>query len=789
MNYIWIIPLLPGLGAALNGIVGVRYFSRRAAGFVACTTMTAALGLSLAAFWQLLGRAGEARAVDVVVAQWFPAIPLELRSGQIGAFQVPWGFRLDPLAAMMILIVTGIGTLIHVYSTAYMADEPRGGVARFFCYLNLFCFFMLTLVLGNNFLVMFVGWEGVGLCSYLLIGYWYEKNSASDAGKKAFITNRVGDWGFVLGVFLVFWTFGTLDFRAVQNAAAAMPIESTHFGVLSFICVLLFVGAVGKSAQIPLYVWLPDAMEGPTPVSALIHAATMVTAGVYMLGRNAVLFSHAPMVMQIVAVIGVLTALMAASIGLVQYDIKRVLAYSTVSQLGYMFTAMGVGAFAAGAFHLMTHAFFKALLFLGSGSVIHAMAGEQDMRRMGALKKYLPITYATMLVGTLAIAGIPPLSGFFSKDEILFRSFLANKVIWVLAAVTAMMTAFYMFRLVAMTFFGTYRGPAWETVGHAAFAIPASDRAKDVRLAAAHGAPHPADPHAHGRAHQIDHEVAHGPSEPDDTTIGRSTAHDAQAGHGHGPWHGPHESPSAMTVPLMALAVGAIVAGFVGVPGALGGGNAIERFLEPSFTAGPAASEASGEPRSGDVVAGAELERSRTSTAEVRGLEHAPGAAEESGGHVSRGIELGLMGLSVIVAVVGIGAAWKFYVTSPQISERLAERFSGAHRVLANKYYVDELYDATVVDGTMGSARTLWAVDRNVVDGAVNGTGWLTIISAWLSGLTDRTVVDGLVNLVGWVVQEGSLAFRRVQTGLVQNYALVMLFGIFAFVSIYLFVR
>src|SRR5262249_29194186 len=413
----------------------------------------------------------------------------------------------------MLLVVTGIGTLIHVYSTSYMADEPRAGVARFFCYLNLFCFFMLTLVLGNNFLVMFVGWEGVGLCSYLLIGYWYEKKSAADAGKKAFITNRVGDWGFILGVFLIFSTFGTFDFRAVQNAAATMPIEAGHFGVLSAITLLLFVGATGKSAQIPLYVWLPDAMEGPTPVSALIHAATMVTAGVYMLGRNAVLFSHAPMVMEIVAIIGVLTALMAASIGLVQYDIKRVLAYSTVSQLGYMFTAMGVGAYAAGAFHLMTHAFFKALLFLGSGSVIHAMAGEQDMRRMGGLKRYLPVTFVTMMVGTLAIAGIPPLSGFFSKDEILFRAFLSYKLIWVIAVATALMTAFYMFRLMWMTFCGAYRGPAWETTAHAVGSV-AADRAKDVRVAATHGAPHPADLHAHGRAHEQDHEVAHGPAEP-----------------------------------------------------------------------------------------------------------------------------------------------------------------------------------------------------------------------------------------------------------------------------------
>ncbi len=465
MRYIWLIPLLPGIGAAMNGLVGIRSFSRKTAGTLACATMVFALGLSLLAFWQLLGLPAGERAYDVIVADWFPAIPLQTHDG-IGSFRAPWGFRLDPLSGMMLLVVTGIGTLIHVYSTAYMVDEPRGGFARFFCYLNLFCFFMLMLVLGSNFLVMFVGWEGVGLCSYLLIGYWYEKKSASDAGKKAFITNRVGDWGFVLGVFLIFFTFGTLDFRAVQDAAARMPIEAGHFGILSAICLLLFVGAIGKSAQIPLYVWLPDAMEGPTPVSALIHAATMVTAGVYMLGRNAVLFSHAPEVMTIVAVVGVLTALMAASIGLVQYDIKRVLAYSTVSQLGYMFTAMGVGAFSAGAFHLMTHAFFKALLFLGSGSVIHAMAGEQDMRGMGGLKKYMPVTFATMMIGTLAIAGIPPFAGFFSKDEILFRAFLQNKVIWSVAVLTALMTAFYMFRLMYMTFYGTYRGPAWGAAGH-----------------------------------------------------------------------------------------------------------------------------------------------------------------------------------------------------------------------------------------------------------------------------------------------------------------------------------
>ncbi len=574
MQFIWLIPLLPGIGAAVNGLIGVRSFSRRTAGAVACSTMVAALGLALVAFWQLLGLPPAERAVDVVVAQWIPTIPLQTATGALGGLQAPWGFRLDPLSAMMLLVVTGVGTLIHVYSTAYMADEPRGGVARFFCYLNLFCFFMLVLVLGDNFLVMFVGWEGVGLCSYLLIGYWYEKKSASDAGKKAFITNRVGDWGFILGVFLVYWTFGTFDFRAVQNAAATMPIETANFGTLSIICLLLFVGATGKSAQIPLYVWLPDAMEGPTPVSALIHAATMVTAGVYMVGRNAVLFTHAPQVMSIVAIVGVLTALMAASIGLVQNDIKRVLAYSTVSQLGYMFTAMGVGAFSAGAFHLMTHAFFKALLFLGSGSVIHAMAGEQDMRRMGGLKKFLPITYATMLIGTLAIAGIPPFAGFFSKDEILFRAFLANKAVWVLAVATALMTAFYMWRLVAMTFYGAYRGPAWEAAAPVA-----------VATAAGHGTSHPADAFAHGQANRADHEVSHGPAEPHGDGGQAAPAVHADGGHGHGAWHGPHESPRPMTVPLMALALGAIVAGFVGVPAALGGPDTIEHFLEPSFTA------------------------------------------------------------------------------------------------------------------------------------------------------------------------------------------------------------
>ncbi len=770
MDLIWLIPVLPGLGALINGLVGIRSFNRQTAGLVACAAMAAALGLSLYAFAQLLGLPAEARDHVVNLGHWIPPIPLATANG-IGSFEVPWAFRLDPLSGMMILVVTGIGFLIHIYSTAYMQDEPRGGYARFFCYLNLFCFFMLTLVLGSTFLTMFVGWEGVGLCSYLLIGYWYEKKSASDAGKKAFLVNRVGDWGFVLGVFLVFYTFGSLDFRVVANAASSMPVE-TQFGVISLICLLLFIGATGKSAQIPLYVWLPDAMEGPTPVSALIHAATMVTAGVYMVGRNAVLFGHAPIVAQIVMVVGVLTAFMAATIGLVQYDIKRVLAYSTVSQLGLMFLAMGAGAyatahgwphiglaaFAAGAFHLMTHAFFKALLFLGSGSVIHAMAGEQDMRRMGDLKRYMPVTYMTMMIGTLAIAGIFPLAGFFSKDEILFRAFLTNKIIWVFAVATALMTAFYMFRLMSMTFFGKYRGAAWE------HSTPAA-----VHAAVAHGVPNPTDAHAHGQANKRLHDVTHGPA--DDHGPAHDAAH-GHGGHGHGPWHGPHESPQPMTVPLMVLAVGAIVAGFVSIPPALGGGAALEHFLEPSFTASAMHVSEGAAAQAGEPVAAAE-------SAEAAHAEP----------HVSHAAELGLMAFSVMVALIGIVAAYRLYVLSPEIAERLKERYAGAHGLLYNKYYVDELYDATFVAGTMKSSRGLWGFDRRVVDGAVNGSGWLTVFMSWVSSLIDRYIVDGAVNLVGRTSEESSFVFRRVQTGLVQNYALLMLAGVCAFVSIYLLVR
>ncbi|MBI2833736.1 MAG: NADH-quinone oxidoreductase subunit L [Acidobacteria bacterium] len=752
MDVIWLIPLLPGLGAAVNGVVGIRFFSRRAAAALACSTMGLAVILAILAVTELVG-SGQPEHL-VTIGDWIPPIPLQTVDG-IGRFHVPWAFRLDPLAGMMTLVVTVIGFLIHVYSVAYMEDEPRGAYARFFCYLNLFCFFMLMLVLGSNFLVMFVGWEGVGLCSYLLIGYWYEKKTASDAGKKAFIVNRIGDWGFVLGLVLVFFTFGTLDFRDVANAASTMPVEAAAFGTLSLMTLLLFIGAMGKSAQIPLYVWLPDAMEGPTPVSALIHAATMVTAGVYMVCRNAVLFSHAPQVMLIVAVIGAVTALMAASIGLVQTDVKRVLAYSTVSQLGYMFLAAGVGAYAAGAFHLMTHAFFKALLFLGSGAVIHAMAGEQDMRRMGALGPYMPITFATMMIGTLAIAGIPPFAGFFSKDEILAAAFHQNRLLWTIAVITAGMTAFYMFRLMSLTFLGAYRGPVWAQ----------PDGASE---AAVHGMPHPSDVHAHGQAERPEHEVTHGPAHPD-------------RGHGHGHWHGPHEASAFMTVPLIVLACGAIIAGFVGVPAALGGSNRIHKFLEPSFTAGVHHEAATG------------AEGASIGPAGEQGASPAASASSQAAGdaHLPASVEWALMAFSVLVALAGIGLAYRNYVKQPAISERWAASGATAHRVLTNKYYVDELYDATVVTGTLSSARGLWTFDRGVVDGAVNGSGWFTIFTSWVSHMFDKYIVDGLVNLAGGVIEDSSFMFRRLQTGLVQNYALLMLFGVglFAFVSLYLFIR
>ena len=519
---LWLIPALPLAGAAINGFLGKK--SSRTA------VTTVGLVFPGAAFaWALLV-ALRFSSLDLpyqeYVAHWI----------RYGNFSADFALYLDQLSLIMLLVVTGVGFLIHIYSVGYMWDDPS--YYRFFAYLNLFMFFMLTLILANNYLVMFIGWEGVGLASYLLIGFWFTKDSAASAGKKAFIVNRIGDFGFLIGLFLLIQHFGSLNFTQVFAQVQPFAPENTSAGLLTAIGILLMVGACGKSAQIPLYVWLPDAMEGPTPVSALIHAATMVTAGVYMVSRSHVIFERAPMALMVVAVIGTLTALFAATIGITQTDIKKVLAYSTVSQLGYMFMACGVGAFSAGIFHLMTHAFFKGLLFLSAGSVIHAVGGEQDMRRMGGLRSFIPWTFLTMGIATLAIAGIPPFAGFWSKDEILWKAYSSDHgswVFWLIGVITALLTSFYMFRLLFMTFFGDYRGARVD---------------------------------AHGQAHAVHGQDEHGHDE-----------------HGHGE---PHESPMVMLVPLMILALLSMVGGLVGI------GNRFEHFLGPVFGSG-AVAEGAGE--------------------------------------------------------------------------------------------------------------------------------------------------------------------------------------------------
>jgi NADH-quinone oxidoreductase subunit L len=659
-----LIPLLPLLGFLINAGLG-RRISKPASGAVACGAIGASFLVALTAVWRLVSMPVESRAIVDQVFTWITS----------GRFTAAFSLRVDPLSSVMILVVTGIGTLIHIYSTAYMHEETDAEYARYFSYLNLFAAFMLVLVLGSNFLVMFVGWEGVGLCSYLLIGFWYQKQSASDAGKKAFIVNRIGDFGFLLGVLLIFVRFGSIDFQEVAHAAATLRPEAV-FGTVSLMTLLLFVGATGKSAQIPLYVWLPDAMEGPTPVSALIHAATMVTAGVYMIGRNAVLFSHAPQTLMIVAVIGTATALMAGTIGLVQNDIKRVLAYSTVSQLGYMFLAMGVGAFGAGIFHLYTHAFFKALLFLGSGAVIHALSGEQDLRRMGGLKNELPITYWTFVIGAVAIAGVPGLAGFFSKDEILFRTYAGgHTVLWVVGMLTSLLTAIYMFRVVFLAFHG-------------------SSRSGSSPDAPAHVASHdPPSPHA----------PSHDPSsEP-------APAH-----------HHLHDAPPAMAFALIVLAIGSVVAGYAGLPAVLGGGDWFARYLEPSFGVLP---------------------------------------VEEVAEH---GLEGTLMILSSGLAFAGIGIAMYFFLTNRRAADQVAARFSGVQRLLLNKYYVDEAYDATVVQPIkIVSQEVLWKiVDVRVIDGAVNG------VAETVGGLAET--------------------LRRLQSGSVRTYAASLLFGVVMILGYYL---
>jgi NADH-quinone oxidoreductase subunit L len=694
-----LIPLFPLLGFAINASMG-RRLPKKVSGGLASLVMLASFAVSLAVVWQLANLAPAQRLIEQTLYTWIAS----------GDFVLDLALRVDPLASVMILVITGIGSLIHIYSTAYMHEERDSEYARYFSYLNLFAAFMLVLVLGANFLVLFIGWEGVGLCSYLLIGFWFEKRSAADAGKKAFVVNRIGDYAFILGTLLLFVRFGTLDFQRIASAVAPLAPEPM-FGVLSLATLLLFIGATGKSAQIPLYVWLPDAMEGPTPVSALIHAATMVTAGVYMIGRNAVLFSHAPETMQVVAVIGASTALMAGTIGLVQNDIKRVLAYSTVSQLGYMFLAMGVGAFGAGIFHLYTHAFFKACLFLGSGAVIHALHGEQDIRNMGGLKSALPITYWTFLIASLAIAGVPGLAGFFSKDEILFETFAhGHTILWTVGILTSLLTATYMFRLVFLTFHGQRRHDAPPQ--HAVEEEPAA-HGPDAALHQPGAALH----RPGADLHRPDTDLHH----PDT--------------HSHRPGAALHDAPAAMAMALVVLAIGSVLAGYVGVPGR----NVLASWLEPSFEA-----------RSVTTLAGEQVgEAGRTG---------GTGEAAEA----DEGLELTLMVVSSIVAFAGIGLAAFIWLKRREIADKGAAMFPGLYRTLLNKYYVDEIYDATIVQPIrIVSQEGLWrGIDVHVIDGAVNGAA---------------SIVDG-----------SSTLLRRLQSGSVRAYAGSLFIGVVLILGYYL---
>jgi len=704
LDHIWLIPFFPACGAAIMFFFG-RKLQKRTVSAVRVGAVLLTFLMAVGAFWQYPDYAKahpEKLGYEKTVYTWLGTDSGQpnfvTHDGTPASFRVDAGFLFDPLSGIWLLFVTGVGTLIHIYSTGYMAHE--GGYYRFFGYLNLFMFSMLTLILANNYALMFVGWEGVGLCSYLLIGFYFQRKSAGDAANKAFITNRIGDAGFILGLLTIAWVFGSIQFTRVTELA-----RSGHFAIgdplITIATLMLFVGACGKSAQLPLYVWLPDAMEGPTPVSALIHAATMVTAGVYMVARSNALFVLAPTSMKTVAIVGALTALFAASIGLVQNDIKRVLAYSTVSQLGYMFLALGVGAFAAGVFHVFTHAFFKALLFLGSGSVIHAMSGEHDMRNMGNLGGRIKITHATMFIATLAIAGIFPFAGFFSKDEILWQTWSrengAYRFLWYIGYATALMTAFYMFRLMYLTF---------------------------------HGKPR--------MSHDVEHHI--------------------------------HESPKSMTVPLIILALCSIFAGFLGWPHSLLGSNRFEKFLEPVFAKEAHVLRVEGE--AGQLAAGKQEE------------EHTSGS------------EYLLMILSVGAAGLGWGMAWRSYRHADKgYIEPIAAAAPPVYNTLLNKYYVDEGYDYAFTGrrkvgdvrlGVMGLGEASSWFDAHIVDGLVNGAGWITRATSTVSKWFDKWIIDGVgVNGPAILARALSYPTRALQWGLVQWYALVMVVGLVGFVFYY----
>jgi NADH-quinone oxidoreductase subunit L len=583
LQIVYLIPLLPLIGFLINGL-GRNHLSKTMISFMGCGTVLASFILSIWVFMQVRGG-------NTHIADYFNFI-------SVGNLKIPFAFQIDQLSSLFLLIITGVGFLIHVYSTSYMHEENTGHFGRYFSYLNLFIFSMLLLVMGANFVIMFIGWEGVGLCSYLLIGYWFKDNDNNKAANKAFIMNRIGDLAFLIAIFWLIAKIGTVSYAEVFSLANLAKLKSTD---VTIITLLLFAGAAGKSAQIPLYTWLPDAMAGPTPVSALIHAATMVTAGVYMIARSNLLYSLSQVSMNVVAVIGLATALLAATIAMKQNDIKKILAYSTVSQLGFMFLALGTGAYVAAVFHVMTHAFFKALLFLGSGSVIHAMGGEQDIRNMGGLSKKLKITFITFFIGCIAIAGIPPFSGFFSKDAILLSAFIKSPVLYGIALFTALLTAFYMFRLLFITFSGSFRG-------------------------------------TEDQKHHL------------------------------------HESPFAMTMPLIVLAILSIIGGFVGIPEVfMKGGDRLGEFLSPVIKT----------------------------------------QAEHS---VSHSTEYMLMGLSTSLVVAMIIAAWVMF------RNYKTKESSAFGKILENKWYVDELYESIVVQPLHRFAGFLKSViETKVVDGLVNG--------------------------------------------------------------------
>ena len=635
-DLIYLIPLLPLIGFLINGLAR-NVLSKSLVSIIGSGVIFLAFLLSVVVF------------LNVRHEGFIPQIISYFDFINVGKIHVSFAFQVDQLSSLFLLIITGVGFLIHVYSTSYMKEENNANFARYFSYLNLFVFSMLLLVMGANYVIMFIGWEGVGLCSYLLIGYWFKNTIYNNAAKKAFIMNRIGDLGFLLGIFWMINAFGSVSFHDLFNNENGIITPAVSTSTITGITMLLFVGAMGKSAQIPLYTWLPDAMAGPTPVSALIHAATMVTAGIYMIARSNLMYTLAPTTMTVVAIVGLATAIFAATIALKQNDIKKVLAYSTVSQLGYMFLGLGVGAYTSAVFHVMTHAFFKALLFLGAGSVIHAMGGEQDIRKMGGLSKHMRITYITFFIGCIAIAGIPPFSGFFSKDEILAGAFAKNPVLYVIGLGGALLTAFYMFRLLAMTFMGKFRGT-------------------DEQL------------------------------------------------------HHVHESPSAITIPLIVLAFLSMVGGLIGIPEFMtSNGHKLGEFLDPIFASSNA------------ILVKHEIP------------------------HQTEWI---LTGVSTILIIIISGWAWKKY-KSYQL--QTAEE-TGFAKVLQNKWYVDELYDAIIVKP-------------------------LKSLSLFFNNVIERSGIDGLVNGVGRGINYGSRQIRLLQSGQVGAYILMMVIGMIILFIIQMFAK